>query len=220
MGAQISKRYSSYKSQPKAFKLFFWIFFPMVPPKLWDFWNFGNWYFNEFLALLDYVRRAHEIEIHSSSVVRPSSVCGIDYLWSYRMDFFQILVVASPGSYPQKFIFTFEKKKYFLQTFFLFVSMGPYGTQNFKTLLLPQITFESSQTFSELSSQWSWQTYWFWIFEILIFRFLTNFLISPLYSMGKPKTSTIWKPSDRSAKRGEIWASGVRVQCIQGTFDT
>ncbi len=36
-----------------------------------------------FLALLDYVSRAHEIEIRPSSVcpsVRPSSVCGIDYL--------------------------------------------------------------------------------------------------------------------------------------------
>ncbi len=61
------------------------------------------------LALLDYVSRAHEIEIRPSSVVRrPSirpSVCGIDYLWSYCMDFFQILVVASPGPYAQTFFF-------------------------------------------------------------------------------------------------------------------
>ncbi len=38
-----------------------------------------------FLALLDYVSRAHEIEIRPSvvrrpSYRRPSSVCGIDYL--------------------------------------------------------------------------------------------------------------------------------------------
>ncbi len=33
-----------------------------------------------FLALLDYVGRAHEIEIHPSSVVRRPSVCGIDYI--------------------------------------------------------------------------------------------------------------------------------------------
>ncbi len=32
-----------------------------------------------FLAMLDYVSRAHEIEIRPSSVRRPS-VCGIDYL--------------------------------------------------------------------------------------------------------------------------------------------
>ncbi len=48
-------------------------------------------FFTDFLALLDYVSRAHEIKIRPSSVVRrlssvvrrPSvrpSVCGIDYL--------------------------------------------------------------------------------------------------------------------------------------------
>ena len=49
----------------------------------------------ELLALLDYVSRAHEIEICPST-------CGIDYLWSYCMDFFPILVVASPGPYAWK----------------------------------------------------------------------------------------------------------------------
>ncbi len=61
-----------------------------------------------FLALLDYVSRGHEIEIRPSAVVHPS-VCGIDYIWSYCMDCFQISVVASPGPYAQ----TFKKKKFF-----------------------------------------------------------------------------------------------------------
>ncbi len=79
------------------------------------------------------------------------------------MDFFQILVVASPGPYTQTFFFfIFAKKKIFffdfLRIFFVFVNMGPYGSQNFKTLLLPQITFESFQTFSKFSSHWSWQS--------------------------------------------------------------
>ncbi len=42
-----------------------------------------NYYGDPFLALLDYVSRAHEIKIRPSSVVRQSvrpSVCGIDYL--------------------------------------------------------------------------------------------------------------------------------------------
>ncbi len=60
----------------------------------------------------------------------------------------------------------------------------------------------------------------FWLFEILNFRFLTNFWISPFYPLGKPKTSIIWKTSDRGAKRSEIWASGVSIQCIQGPFDS
>ncbi len=51
--------------------------------------------------------------------------------------------------------------------FFGFVNMGPYRSQNFKTLLLPQITFESFQTFSEFSSQWSSRKY---CFEFLIFQ--------------------------------------------------
>ncbi len=42
-------------------------------------------------------------------VIRPS-VCGIDYLWSYCMDFFQILILASPGPYAQTFS-SFLKKK-------------------------------------------------------------------------------------------------------------
>ncbi len=34
-----------------------------------------------------------------------------------------------------------------LMNFFVFVNMGLYGSQNFKTLLLPQITFESFKFF-------------------------------------------------------------------------
>ncbi len=63
-----------------------------------EFVNQYMYYHKAFLALLDYLSRAHEIEI------RPSSVSGIDYLWRYRMDFFQILVVASPGPYGEIFL--------------------------------------------------------------------------------------------------------------------
>ncbi len=45
--------------------------------------------------------RPHDIEIRSS-VVRPP-VCATDCLWSYYMDFFHILVVASLGPYPRAF---------------------------------------------------------------------------------------------------------------------
>ncbi len=38
--------------------------------------------------------------------------------------------------------------------------------------------------------------------------------------MGKPKTSIIWKTSDRRAKWNEIWTSWVSVHSTQGTFDT
>ncbi len=103
---------------------------------------------------------------------------------------------------------------------FVFVNMGSYGSQNFTTLLLPQITFESFQPFPEFSSQLSLQKCCFGFFENLNYRFLTNFLISPLPPMGKPKTPIIWKTSDRRAKQSEIWALEVSIQCTQGTFDT
>ena len=160
--------------------------------------------------------------------------------------------------------------------FFVFVNMGPFSSQNFKTLLLRQLSFESFQTFSEFffsvlltkvlflifkitsfffqhflpfrqrgtllepklqndtppsDDFWIFSTYsWifsivvtkvlFWIFEILMFRFLTIFLISPWYPMGKAKTSIIWKTSERRAKQSESWASSASVQCIQGPFDS
>ena len=41
--------------------------------------------------------------------------------------------------------------------FFVFANMGPYGSNNFKTLLLLQITAESFETFPKFSEQWSSQ---------------------------------------------------------------
>ncbi len=74
------------------------------------------------------------------------------------MDFFQILVLASPGPYAQTF-FSFLKKKNlnFLRVFFVFVNMGSYGSENLKTLLLLQIAAKRFETFPEFSSQWSSQ---------------------------------------------------------------
>ena len=62
-------------------------------------------------------------------------------------DFFQILVVASPGPYA--------RADFFYAYFFVFVNMGPYGSETFKTLFVLQIAAESFQTFPEFSSQWS-----------------------------------------------------------------
>ena len=67
----------------------------------------------------------------------------------------------------------------FLWIFFVFVNMGPYGSKNLKTLLLSQITFESFQTFSEISSELSKQIkkYYFgflkfWVYDFSRFFFL------------------------------------------------
>ncbi len=64
-----------------------------------------------------------------------------------------------------------EKKLWIFYEIFLFINMGPYGSQNFKILLL-QITAESLRTFPKFSPQWSSKTM-FMIFEIEI---LINFI--------------------------------------------
>ncbi len=69
--------------------------------------------------------------VRRPSVRHPSSVCGIDYLWSYCMDFFQILVVASPGPYAQT-LFSFLKKKHFLilyEYFSFLLTWDPMGVK-------------------------------------------------------------------------------------------
>ena len=38
--------------------------------------------------------------------------------------------------------------------------------------------------------------------------------------MGKPKTSIVWKTSDRRAKESEIGASRVSLQYVKVTFDS
>ena len=65
--------------------------------------------------------------------------------------------------------------------------MGPYGSQNFMTLLLPQITFEYFQFFSEFSSQLSLQKYSFEFFEFLSFVIFNHFSKFTIVSYGETK---------------------------------
>ncbi len=55
--------------------------------------------------------------------------------------------------------------------------MGPYGSQNCKTLLLPQIATKSFQTFPEFLSSVSSQSYFFKFLKFCIFQILWNFEI-------------------------------------------
>ena len=71
--------------------------------------------------------------------------------------------------------------------FFVFVNhvnIGPYGSQHFKMLLLPQTTFESFQTFSEFSSRWSSQTYCFGFLQFWVFNFSKFFFALTWDPMG------------------------------------
>ena len=113
----------------------------------------------------------------STSVRRPS-VCGINYLWTDCVDFFQILVLPFPGPYAQTFS---ELKKndfwIFYEYFSLSLTWDPIGAKILKRYSLPQITFESFQSFSEISSQLSTQKYClgfltFWVYDFSLFFFL------------------------------------------------
>ncbi len=60
--------------------------------------------FQYFLALLDYLSRAHEIEIRPSSVIRRTVVRLWHRLSLKLLDgLLEISVVASPGPYAQNF---------------------------------------------------------------------------------------------------------------------
>ncbi len=137
-------------------------------------------------------------KLMKSKFVHLSSVRGTDYLWSYCMDFFQILAVAPPGPYAQMFD-SFLKKKIlnFLRIFFVFVKMGPYGSEN---LLLLQIG-NRSRKFSNFS----------WIFFLMVLtKLCSGFLkllaiFCAIVAYGETKTWIMWKMSDLRAKRSEIW---------------
>ncbi len=138
------------------------------------YWRFLKLLFS-FLALLDYVSRAHEIAICPSSVRRPSVRPSVSQLSLNLMHgFLSNFICGFPWAIRSDIFWIFEKKFFldFLWIFFVFVNMGPYGSENLKTLLLLQIAAKSFQTFPEFSPQWSSQNYvWdFWNFEFLIFN--------------------------------------------------
>ncbi len=70
-------------------------------------------------------------------------------------------------------IFEILKIEILMIVFFLFLNIGPYGSQNVKTLPLPQIAVESFQTFFWIFFLVVVTKVLFSIFEMLSFRFLT-----------------------------------------------
>ncbi len=102
-----------------------------------------------FLALLDFVSRA-TVMAQASVVRRPSSVRKLKFLRNRCLDPDQILWEATYPPSLQTFLFFFQNFQFsnFYDFFFVFVNMGPYGSTNFKTLLLLQFSSDLSQTLS------------------------------------------------------------------------
>ena len=75
-----------------------------------------------------------------------------------------------------------------MSIFFVIVNMGPYGSQNVKTLRLPEIALESFQRFPNffLSGPHKSSALHFWNFEFSIFNELLNFTIVPYGEIKKP----------------------------------
>ena len=145
-GRQTS-HYSSLKSLWNYFKLFLhFLLSARHKSTVLDFWKFEFFIFHIFcsawLCQQSSWNRNLSVLVRRPSVVRPSL---------NLMHYFQILVAATPKPYARTF-FEFLKKKYFfiffLRIFLVCVSMGPYGSQNVKTLLLLQIATESFPEFS------------------------------------------------------------------------
>ncbi len=84
--------------------------------------------------------------VHVAIISVSDAQISCCFLWTTRWDNFLI--------FPPKIFFDF-----LLWIFFVFVNMGAYGSENFKTLLLLQIAVESFHTSPEISSQWSSQKY-------------------------------------------------------------
>ncbi len=90
----------------------------------------------------------------------------------------RVLQLLLPLGHTRRVFFSEILKNKSFSTFsgiwFFFANTGAYiWSKNFKTLLLPQITFDSFQTFSDFASQLSSQKSCFWVFEYTIcFSFL------------------------------------------------
>ena len=143
MGAKASKLYSSLKSLLNPFK-FFLNFLLSCPHKssVLDFWNFEFLIFHNFFLL--------SLTWDPMGAKMPKHYSSLKSLLNPFILFLNFLL-----SCPHKStVLDFEILSFWFFTifFFVFINVGPYGSQNFRTLLLPQITFESFQTFSEFSS--------------------------------------------------------------------
>ncbi len=108
--------------------------------------------------------------------VRPSSVVRLWHRLSLKLlhGLLSNFSCGFPWDIIMSRLFCHFWKKFFFEflgIFFVFVNMGPYGSQNFKTLLLPQITLESFQTVSESSSLWSSQKCCFGFLKFWVFDF-------------------------------------------------
>ena len=117
--------------------------------------------FRQFLlALLDKVSRAHGMG--SLSVVRVAIISEPIVQIPFKFQLWLLLGNTPRHFLTKKCIFKFFR--IFFVSVLTMLTWNPMRATTFKTLLLPQITFESFQTFSEFF-QGSSQQYCFGVFK-------------------------------------------------------
>ena len=126
-----------------------------------------NSIYHHVLALLDYVSRAHEIEICPSAVVHVAIISEPIEQIPFK---FQLWL---PLGHTLRHFMNFWKNNAFFEGYFfrfryhriLCVLWEPQG----QNAIPPQITFESFQTFSKFSSQLSSIKYCFGVLKLWVF---------------------------------------------------
>ena len=181
-----------------------------------DFWN--NFEFTIFHDFFLFSLTWDPMEVKTS--IRYSSLISLLNFSLTSPEF------SSPWP-SQKYCFGFLEvlSWRFFTILFTFINMGPYGSKNFKTLLLPQINFSWIFISVVLTNLF---LYFFFIFLIFDFFRLYNFSqifvgeisLSPWCHIRKQNTAIISKGSYHRMKRSEIWSSGAIILCKEGTFDS
>ncbi len=125
--------------------------------------NGGIFYFEHFSFSLTWDSMGAKIK----NITPPSN-----HFWFFFKLFLKFLLTGPHKTTVLDF-WNFEFT-IFHDFFFVFVNMGPYWSQNFKTPLLPQNNFESFEAFPEFPSRWALQKYCFhgdWMFGIWVSYF-------------------------------------------------
>ncbi len=141
----------------------------------------------------------------------PASVRQVNYLWYYNCAYLVLSLHVSCSSQYAQMIFECRKINifwFFLRNFLIFVHIGPYGGENFKTLLLAQFeTFVTKLLLSETDGNLGSRGVY--VACMLVFVFTLNMLRSFgghwVHFSEKWALTQKWLIVERN---GQKWASG------------
>ncbi len=202
MGVKTLKRYSSLKYLLNPFKLFL-KFLLSGPHKstVLDFWNFEFLIFQKFCSF-----SLTWDPMGAKTSKRYSSLKSLSNLFNLFRNF--LLSCCHKGT-----VLDFWNFKFPIFNKFLNFTIALYGETKKPQLSGKRATVE--RNWVTFGPQW-------WVFSVhrvlLTLQWLRSFSGHSVHS--DYWQACISKMAGRIAKRIEIWASGLSIQCTQGTFDT